>query len=370
VRFRAQVAELVDALVSGISGGNIVGVRVPSWASFPRDAREHPRLGYRQAIMDCALAGANVSRAVFRAGLLASVIVALQAQTPSPVPSLTPAPQQIFATAFHRLQAYPVAPYAVWTTTWETHINTSVWDGAGDATSSSWLERCAVRTSDGTENLSTPDDPNGTIADGKLPRARIAPQIVTPFALNLRASVHILKSGNDATTPPDVASGLKTIAVVSASKNSDYAIENVGIESVNGHATYHLILRPLRNPSTHIVRELWVDVRTFDIWKAHYVGIVDTQPPAPAEFTSYFAPVAGYWVVTRSIYLYERPFNFREYARVTSDVQTNAVTFPQDLPERLFDSKEYRQREKSNEPDILGVLLNPPLSGSRNTPAP
>ena len=29
---RAQVAELVDALVSGISGGNTVGVRVPSWA--------------------------------------------------------------------------------------------------------------------------------------------------------------------------------------------------------------------------------------------------------------------------------------------------------------------------------------------------
>jgi hypothetical protein len=34
VAARAQVAELVDALVSGISGGNIVGVRVPSWASF------------------------------------------------------------------------------------------------------------------------------------------------------------------------------------------------------------------------------------------------------------------------------------------------------------------------------------------------
>ena len=29
---RAQMAELVDALVSGTSGGNTVGVRVPFWA--------------------------------------------------------------------------------------------------------------------------------------------------------------------------------------------------------------------------------------------------------------------------------------------------------------------------------------------------
>jgi hypothetical protein len=31
-RMKAQVAELVDALGSGPSGGNTVGVRVPSWA--------------------------------------------------------------------------------------------------------------------------------------------------------------------------------------------------------------------------------------------------------------------------------------------------------------------------------------------------
>ena len=33
---RAQVAELVDALVSGISGRKAVGVRVPSWAPYRR----------------------------------------------------------------------------------------------------------------------------------------------------------------------------------------------------------------------------------------------------------------------------------------------------------------------------------------------
>jgi hypothetical protein len=32
VQLRAQMAELVDALVSGTSGGNTVGVRVPFWA--------------------------------------------------------------------------------------------------------------------------------------------------------------------------------------------------------------------------------------------------------------------------------------------------------------------------------------------------
>jgi hypothetical protein len=319
--------------------------------------------------MGCALAGADISRTAYRAGLLASVIVVLQAQTPLPVPSSTPSPQQVFATSFRRLQAYPIGPYAVWTTTWETRVSTGVWAGAGDATTSSRLERCAVRTSDGTENLSTPDDPNGTIADGKLPRAYIAQQIITPFALSLRASVRVAKSSNDPTIQPGVASGLKTIAVVSATSNSDYAIENVGIESINDHMTYHLILRPLKNPSTHILRDLWVDVRTFDIWKAHYIGTVDTKPPTSAEFTSYFAPIAGYWVVTRSIYLYEAPFDFREYARVTSDVQTNAVTFPTHLPDWLFDSRKYRQQEHLNEPDVLGILLNPPLrSGSAGAP--
>jgi hypothetical protein len=320
--------------------------------------------------MDRAITGGDVSRAVFRAVLLSFVVVATQAQTPSPVASTTPSPQQIFLTSFRRLQSYPIALYAVWTTTWETHINTSVWAGAGDAAVSSHLVRYAVRTSDGMENVTTPDDPSGTIASGKIPRARIGPQIVTPFALNLRASVHTSKASDDATMQTDVPGGLKTIAVVSASENSDYAIVDVGIENVNGHATYHLALRPFRNPEIHIVRELWVDVRTFDIWKAHYVGTVDTDPPVPADFISYFAPIAGYWAVTRSIYLYERPFDFRTHDRVTADIQTNAVTFPQDLPEWLFDSKEYRHRAKSNQPDILGTLLNPPPSGSANTPAP
>jgi hypothetical protein len=47
------MAELVDALVSGISGGNTVGVRVPFWAvdfcfgaaPHPQDAESFARVG-------------------------------------------------------------------------------------------------------------------------------------------------------------------------------------------------------------------------------------------------------------------------------------------------------------------------------------
>jgi hypothetical protein len=54
----AQVAELVDALVSGISGRKVVGVRVPSWA--PR--RKRPPLVQRAALSLAPMARLTVKR--------------------------------------------------------------------------------------------------------------------------------------------------------------------------------------------------------------------------------------------------------------------------------------------------------------------
>ena len=56
--------------------------------------------------------------------------------------------------------------------------------------------------------------------------------------------------------------GLKEIGSVT-STNREYDITYDGIDSIDGHDAYHLLLRPLRGADRLRLRELWVDTQTF-----------------------------------------------------------------------------------------------------------
>ena len=262
-----------------------------------------------------------------------------------------PPAQTIFDAAFRRLQAYPVPPYAVFTDTWK--IRERPMGYYTGESSSVGVHRYAVRLADGMENVSNP------IPSGKLPPAMILPEFLGPFAWTMRSSVRVAPE-RDPGAPsmvPDIE-GLKTIATVVAVEQGPYAVDradSIPIEDVDGHRVYHLKLRPRSDPQRHNLRDLWVDVETYDLWKAHFAGRYAPTPKAPVsptEVTVYFRNVLGCWVVSRALWTYDDPPVSYAY-----DVESDEIGLPDTLPDWLFDVAEYRARQLAGEPDYLGLLL-------------
>jgi hypothetical protein len=269
--------------------------------------------------------------------------------TPAIAPPQTASTQQIFDQSLRRLQSYPVPPFAVWTATW--HIRERPMGYYTGESSSVEVHRYAVRLSDGMENVSDPS------ANGKLPPATIEPEFLGPFAWTMRSTVRVPPaSGGEVMMLPDVA-GLKTIASVVAVAKPSYAIgrRSQAIEYVDGRAAYHLELRPADDPRKHNLRDLWIDVETLDLLKAHFVGTyrpVPQAPVSPTDVTVYFRAVLGCWVVTRALWTYDDP-----PISYAFDVQNDEIGLPATLPDWLFDSAAYGVHEAAGEPDYLGVLL-------------
>ncbi|HEY1867618.1 MAG TPA: hypothetical protein VGG70_04925 [Candidatus Cybelea sp.] len=258
---------------------------------------------------------------------------------------------QIFDESFAKLQSYPVPPYAIWTATW--HIRNRPMGYYTGESSSVETHRYAVRLADGMENISDPS------TNGKLPPALIVPEFLGPFAWRLRASVHLAPGGNGVVMAPDVA-GLKTIAYVVAVAKPLYTFA-VGpngsppIEDVGGREAYHLQLLPKDSPQVHNLRDLWIDVSTYDLLKAHFVGTYAPVPKAPlsaTDVTVYFRGVLGSWVVSRALWNYDDP-----PIRYDFDVQNDEIGLPPSLPDWLFDQAAYRQHQLAGDPDYLGQVL-------------
>ncbi len=269
--------------------------------------------------------------------------------SPSPADNV----QQIFDQSFRVLQSYPVPPYAVWTATW--HIRGRPMGYYTSESSSVDVTRYAVRLADGLENVSDPP------ANGKLPPALVEPEFIGPFAWTIRSSVHVAPAaGGGAMLQPDFA-GLKTIARVVAIAKPAYTIGSGAqtlppIEEVDGRQAYHLELHPKDDPRRHNLRDLWIDVRSHDLLKVHFVGTyapVPRAPVSPTDATVYFRGVLGCWVVSRAVWTYQdTPISYE------FDVQYDEIGLPASLPDWLFDSTAYRQREAAGEPDYLGLLLD------------
>lgn len=261
---------------------------------------------------------------------------------PSPVPSAFVSPAAIFERSIRRLASYPLAPYVVWKSTWQ--FSESV-PGASNQAYNVTL-RYAMRTSDKMETYS--NYPIGTF----LPNASVVVSWNGPFAWELRPKTAAQRDAR----VPDMPSELKTIATVVVS-HPDYAIDLAGIDQIDGHRAYHLRLRPLADAVRHNLRELWVDVASFDLWKAVYVA----TPPAggPTEITSSFNPVLDYWIETR------RSWGTSSMSGPGSvEIMLDAVVFVPDLPNWLFDPRAYRRHQDAKDPDYLGTLLKP------DSPAP
>jgi hypothetical protein len=281
--------------------------------------------------------------------VLAALMFALSIDaTATPAPIATPAPQEIFHRTFARLESYPLAPYTVWMDTWLTK-QTDTRNGGQPSSTIAQL-RFAVRSADGAENRTI-----YPVQGSALPPARIGTQFVGPFAFSLRRNQTY--RGEPASLQPDIPEPLKVIANVVAYPKPDYAIDSGAIETLAGHRVYHLQLRPLTDGRKHNLRDLWVDVDTFDLWKAHFTSSYAPDqllPESPTDATVWFTPVGAYWVVSRAVWNWD---DFQDGFAFDYDVSTERITFPADLPGWLFDQRAYDQHAKAKNPDILAPIL-------------
>jgi hypothetical protein len=253
----------------------------------------------------------------------------------------TPSPLAIFVRTFQRLASYPVPAYVVDISTW--HVLT-----ADDEYH--YTYRYAARTADGMENATPYPVPSKTLPTN----ARILPEYVGPLAWIVRP-VRPATGTARPQIPADVPN-LKNIASVFAYR-PDYAIERLGIESIDAHTAYHLRLRPYGDELKHNLRELWVDVATFDLWKATFVGSCGPCR-GPTTITSVFTPAAQGWVVAR--YSFQTRCGPLDPATCLFELQTDRIVFVPELPDWLFDEAAYMARAKAKEPDYLAGVLTAP----------
>jgi hypothetical protein len=96
----------------------------------------------------------------------------------------------------------------------------------------------------------------------------------------------------DPFAPPSIAT------VVSLGRTYDAML--AGVETIGGRPTYHLTLRPLGDPQRLPLRDMWVDVRTFEVDALTYARKANEDAPQGTVHYQ-FAPAGWqrYWTVAR-----------------------------------------------------------------------
>jgi hypothetical protein len=106
------------------------------------------------------------------------------------------------------------------------------------------------------------------------------------------------------------------------SVNRLYEITFAGVERVLDTETYHLHLRPLRDPNANKLREMWADTRTFDVVRLEVAGVDALEPLGPDAAQVDFTSAGGRRVIERIAALHtlrafrdvrRLVFFFREY---------------------------------------------------------
>jgi hypothetical protein len=249
-----------------------------------------------------------------------------------------PSPDAIFFRTFQRLESYPVPAYVVEISTWHVHTESQEFQ---------FRWRYATRTVDGMTNST-----RYPVRGKSLPvNAFVVPQSVGPLAWAVRPAAAALRDQLPAAFP-DVPN-LKNIASVVAYR-PDYKIELAGVDSIDGHPSYHLRLHPYGDATKHNLRELWVDEQTFDLRRAHFFGKCGPCNGLN-DIEASFVPAAGTWIMSEEKFVSGCGSGRTDICRF--DLLTDDVAFVSGMPDWLFDIGAYREHAQRGEQDYLAGLL-------------
>lgn len=101
---------------------------------------------------------------------------------------------------------------------------------------------------------------------------------------------------------------LHTIVTVNAYDRA-YAITDLGTEALGGFEVHHLRLRPLRDPAKYRLRDLWIDVYTYQVLKLVTQGNFTDAPMNAVPWEVTFQNVGGVMYVDTETA--EAPLSFR-----------------------------------------------------------
>jgi len=141
-----------------------------------------------------------------------------------------------------------------------------------------------------------------------------------------------------AALPGPENSGYKTIASVTTSGGPAYEVTSAQLES----GQWHVRVRPLHVPDTHILRELWADAKTFELRKAIVSDklFFEGGPIYDLLDTMTFASLSGRELIT---HIHARA-NFDDQpggAGYDTDYDFTDVAFPTTLPAWYFEPASY-----------------------------
>ena len=140
--------------------------------------------------------------------------------------------------------------------------------------------------------------------------------------------------------PPDT---LRTIGTVQVSADLDYRATLAGAD----RGAYHLKLQALRDPEPNRLRELWVDVTTFEVQRARAVDRLFFEAAGasvPDRMDITFESRNGLPLVHRIDAIADVIPTFASLSlREESDYSFDDISFPEVLPDWYFEPKAYRE---------------------------
>ncbi len=123
-----------------------------------------------------------------------------------------------------------------------------------------------------------------------------------------------------------------------------YTVQLAGLEIYDGHAVFHLTMQALTDEREHPLKDLWVDIATFEVWKAHVAaGGTKGAMTGSVDATSEFEPVSGYWVIKHMVADGEGHIGIRLIGDSAHYEYTfSAFGFPPYVPDWYFDKQKFR----------------------------
>jgi len=149
-------------------------------------------------------------------------------------------------------------------------------------------------------------------------------------------------------TPEPSGEPLKTIGSVVAIGESDYDVPKMTVE----RNLLHLVLKPRRDPERNVLREIWVDKRSYELRKiiAHdRLFTEDGEGIFPMTITYSLGYLSKQLVVTRfhGVILPRVDSDGTQHTVAgigsTIDIDFQDITFPSSLPAWYFDARQYAQ---------------------------
>lgn len=271
-----------------------------------------------------------------------------------PYQTLTPVRLLGYVRRVYRLRR-PPPPYETYTLVRKQNTNYSEAPGMPPVPdyANSYTRKYWVRNLDRAA-LMRQEDQEGDI-DGPLMFDRPAlnqPRDPGPATADLFEPAHP-QPLNVIPTPEPTNGPFKTIGAVVVFGESDY---NVPKEAVEGD-TIHLWLDPRRDPERNVLRQIWVDKKTFILRKviAHDRLFVEGDDVYPVIFDYTLGYLDGYVVITHldgtvlPIVNKDRAGNISEKdytgdgQKVTFDYDD--IQFPSSLPDWYFNPRDYAQHQ-------------------------